>query len=387
MQELRNSTELKLKLLVNGVRIDESAFSGLGSTYKEYQYGYNDSNWISSYQKRPIIPSELVLPGEIVVAPHLRPNSPYIIQRDSNTMYVINDNTGEVLSTINYLPRPKIWNLTLSDGSTIKQYLNVYGKNCLNLFIVANCDFWAEGNPCSFCSLQPTQDFHQEVVVRKQLDKIEEAITLAFENESNFDWMIVTGGSLVDRKKETKRYLDVLNIIRKHIPQHWNGKIKGNAALLPSNNEKELHELYETGIEHPSFNLEVWGKDNFKRYCPGKEAHVSFVSLIETYIKAVKIWGEGHVWCNFVGGICPIDDLKEGFRYMADMGVVPGANIFHLDPKSHGAKLGLVEPSEDYILEMYSYLTSIYKEYGYKPFFSHSVLRNSLSNEMYNGWI
>ena len=43
---------------------------------------------------------------------------------------------------------------------------------------------------------------------------------------------------------------------------------------------------------------------------------------METYKKAVSIWGPGLVWCNFVGGISPIKDLKEGFRFMADMGVV-----------------------------------------------------------------
>lgn len=382
----KKSAALKLKLLINGIRIDDSAFFGLGDTFKEYQYGYNDSNWIKQ-AKRQVIPSELFLPGEIVVAPHLRPTSPYIIKRERETMYVIDDSKDGVVSTIGYLPRPKIWDIELSDGSKLKKYLNVYGANCLNLFIVANCDFWNEGMPCVFCSLQPTQNLHKEVVVHKSLDKIEEAVSLAFENEENLDWMIITGGSLRDRAMEFKRYHDVLSVIQKHIPQRWNGKIKGNAALLPTNNEKDLFQLFETGIEHPSFNMEVWGADLFKSYCAGKEKYASFNSLIETYKKAVKIWGQGEVWCNFVGGISPIQDLKEGFRFMADLGVVPGANIFHLDPKALGGKLGLKEPTEEYVIEMYECLSSLYKEYGYKPFFSHSVLRNSLSNEMYHGWL
>ena len=157
--------------------------------------------------------------------------------------------------------------------------------------------------------------------------------------------------------------------------------------MLPTNNERDLYKLFETGIEHPSFNMEVWGEQLFKSYCAGKEKYASFGNLMETYKKAVNIWGPGQVWCNFVGGISPIKDLKEGFRFMADMGVVPGANIFHLDPKAVGVKLGLKEPTEDYVFEMYECLSSLYKEYGYQPFFSHSVLRNSLSNEMFHGWL
>ena len=386
MNMYKNSAVLKLKLLINGIRIDESAFYGLGNIYKEYQYGYNDSNWINQ-AKRQVIPSELVLPEDIVVAPHLRPSSPYLIKRIADSMFVIDEVKDEIVSTIDYLPRPKIWDIELSDGSKLKEYLNVYGTNCLNLFIVANCDFWNEGIPCVFCSLQPTQHLHKEVVVHKSLDKIEEAITLAFENEENLDWMIITGGSLKDRKMEFKRYHDVLSVIQKHIPQRWNYKIKGNAALLPTNDENDLEKLFETGIEHPSFNLEVWDEKLFKSYCIGKEKYASFDNLIETYKKAVKIWGGGQVWCNFVGGISPINDLKEGFRYMADMGVVPGANIFHLDPKAIGVKLGLKEPNEEYVFEMYECLSSLYKEYGYQPFFNHSILRNSLSNEMFHGWL
>lgn len=386
MCNYEKSAKLKLKLLINGIKINESAFYGLGNIYKEYQYGYNDSNWIKQ-EKRQIIPSELVLPGQIVVAPHLRPDSPYVIKRIGDKMFVFDESSNDTISAIDYLPRPKIWDIKLSDGSKLKEYLNVYGANCLNLFIVANCDFWNEGLPCVFCSLQPTQKLHKEVVVHKPLEKIEEAITLAFENESNLDWMIITGGSLKDRRLEANRYYEVLSLIRKHIPDKWNGKIKGNAALLPSNREDDLERLFETGIEHPSFNLEVWGKELFNTYCPGKEKYASFTNLIETYKKAVNIWGPGQVWCNFVGGITPIQDLKDGFKFMADLGVVPGANIFHLDPKAPGVRLGLCEPSEEYVIDMYQYLSSLYKEYDYKPFFSESVLRNSLSNETFNGWL
>lgn len=386
MNTYKKSSELKLELLLNGVRIDPTAYYGLGSIYKEYQYGYNDSNWIR--QKRwQLIPSELVLPGEIVVAPHLRPSSPYIIRRMGGEMHVFDELSGQILSTINYLPRPKIWDVKLSDGSPIKKYLNVYGKNCLNLFIVANCDFWNEGMPCHFCSLQPTQRLHKDVVVNKSIDMIEEAVSLAFENDELLEWMIITGGSLKSRKQEIDRYCSVLNVIRKHIPKSWNGRIKGNAALLPTDDIEDLERLYETGIDHPSFNLEVWGHDTFRRICPGKERYVSFLSLIETYKKAVGIWGEGQVWCNFVGGISSIEEIKKGFHYMADLGVVPGANILHVDPKALGATSGLEEPSKKYVMEMYECLCDVYYKYNYKPFFSASVLRNSLSNEMYNGWL
>lgn len=384
--DYHKSAKLKLKLLLNGIRIEDDALSGVGRIYKEYQYGYNDSNWVKQSPKQ-VIPSEIVLPGKIVVAPHLRPNSPYIIKKDGENLYIVNTIKNEIESIVEYLQRPEIWDRKLSNGASVKEYLNIYGADCLNLFVVADCDFWREGIPCVFCSLQPTQLLHNEVVKFKSLEKIEEAVSIAFEDVSSFKWMIITGGSLKDREMEVKRYCDVLNTIKKYIPPSWNNRIKGNVALLPTNKEKHLEELFKTGIEHPSFNLEVWNKNRFVDYCKGKEKYASFDCLIDAYKKAVKLWGEGNVWCNFVGGISPIDDLVQGFYYMADMGVVPGANIFHLDPQAIGVKMGLKEPDEEYIMQMYSALSDIYTKYGYKPFFNESVLRNSLSNEKYNGWI
>ncbi len=381
-----NGAKLKIALLLKGVRIDDSALDGLGSRFKEYQYGYHDSNWHKN-NKQHLWPSELVLPGGIVVAPHLRPSSPYVIKKDDGGIYIINEVTEEFLSSIDYLPRPKLWDVMLEDGTPIKKYLNIYGTDCLNLFIDANCQFWNVNLPCAFCSLQPTQEYYKEVVVNKPLDKIEEAIKKAFSSGDEINWMIITGGSWIDRSDEVRRYRDVLNVIKQSVPSSWDGKIRGNGSLLPSSDQADLESLFETGIEHPSFNLEVWGKDLFTIYCPGKEKYVGFDTLLETYKRAVSIWGNGEVWCNFVGGISPIENLKEGFRHLADLGVVPGSNVFHLDPSSPAVKLGLMEPSESYLYELYGYLNEIYHSCDYQPFFSESVLRNSLSNEFYHGWI
>lgn len=386
MEKQTSSAKVKLKLLMAGIMIEKTALEGLGETYKEYQYGYNDSNWAKK-NKQELIPSELLLPGNFVVAPHIRPTSPFIITKRNDALVIINKNTGEELSKVGYLPRPKIWDLHLSNGESIKKYLNIYGMDCLNLFILADCEFWNVGRPCVFCSLKPTQVFHNEVVKFKAIDKIDEALQLAFSSGDIIKWMIITGGSRLNRQEEIDRYCNVLNCIGKHIPISWNHKIQGNAALLPSMDISDLIKLHKTGICHPSFNLEVWDKELFDQYCPGKAKYIGFDNLLSIYKNAVEIWGRGEVWCNFVGGISPIQKLKDGFRYMADMGVVPGANIFHVDPSAPAAKLGLTQPTEDYVLEMYHELGKIYREYGYRPYFSHSVLRNSLANEVFNGWL
>jgi len=180
-------------------------------------------------------------------------------------------------------------------------------------------------------------------------------------------------------------HVKALNIIREFSP--WKNKLKGNTALMPPLDLKKLGLLYDTGIEHPSFNLEVWGEKKFNEICPGKEKYRGFKKILKAYDFAIKnYYGEGALWCNFVAGINNLNELKEGFTHMANKGVIPGANIFHPD---QGAILGksLKSPSYEYIIELYHHAAELYHEKGYKPFFNESSLRNSLANEAFNGWI
>ena len=59
MEKQTSSAKVKLKLLMAGIMIEKTALEGLGETYKEYQYGYNDSNWAKKNKQELIL---LLLP-------------------------------------------------------------------------------------------------------------------------------------------------------------------------------------------------------------------------------------------------------------------------------------------------------------------------------------
>ncbi|MFH0978226.1 MAG: radical SAM protein [Candidatus Woesearchaeota archaeon] len=377
------SSHVKALILEKGFRIDEHALTGLGTRFKEEHRGYDDSNWGISSDL--IVPSELLLPGDIVVCTHLRPSSPHIVKYGDDGKLHFFENGIDPISIVNYLPRPKVWANQLADGSDIKKIINFYGFDTLNINIYSGCEFWDVGLPCKFCSVSPTQEKYHEVFVKKDESQIREAVSKSFKSGDKINFVLTTGGSTVNPNEEFEAHIRALHIIREYAP--WNHKIRGNTALMPPIELKRLAELYETGMEHPSFNLEVWGKDRFADVCPGKQKYRGYDTILEAYRYSVKeLYGEGALWCNFVGGINSLEDLKEGFTEMANMGVVPGANIFHPD---RGAIFGrkLKSPPYDYIINLYRHASDIYHEKGYKPFFSESSLRNSLANEAYKGWI
>lgn len=377
----KRSTAIKVKILSRGLRLDRPALKLVDEAVKEEHRGYDDSNW--GVDKDTPVPSELMLPGEIVVCTHIRPTSNLLIQTKNGRLFISED--GKLLSEVYYLPRPKIWNMETSRGINMKRIANFYGRDCLNFNIYSGCEFWDIGLPCKFCSVAPTQKRYGEAEEKKNPKDIEEVTKTAFAlGEPKIDFILVTGGSYLDGDEEVERIIEVLSVIQPLSP--WKGRIKGNAALMVPNNIELIGNLMATGIEHPSFNLEVWGKEKFKDICPGKEKYRGWDHIVECYKYGVKKYGRGVFWCNFVAGINTLEELKEGFTKMAEMGVVPGANVFHPDV---GAILGqqLKSPSEEYIIGLYRHAAKLYHRYGYQPFFNEKVLRNSIANEAYKGWI
>lgn len=376
------STIVKAKILSYGFRMEDEVQLYINEDVKEEHRGYGNSHW--GVKKTVKIPAELMLPGEIVVASHIRPRSPLCL-KIKNGKPIITEN-GRKISDVDLIPRPKIWSKNTKSGVNIKKVANFYGRDCLNFNIYSGCEFWDAGVPCKFCSVKPTQLRFGEVEIKKNDKDIEEITKLAFKIEKKINYIIVTGGSYLDGDKEIDNIISALKAIRKNIPKSWKGIIKGNVALMVPQTTKKIDELMATGIEHPSFNLEVWGKKYFEYICPGKAKYRSWEHILDSYKYGVEKYGRGVFWVNFVGGLNSLKVLKEGFSYMAELGVVPGANIFHQDV---GSVLGKKRksPSPEYIIELYKHAAKLYHQYGYKPFFDEKCLRNSIANEAYLGYV
>ena len=378
----RESTVLKAKILSYGFRMSEKVKPLINERVKEEHRGYGDSHW--GVEKDAKIPAEIMLPGEIVVATHIRPNSHLCLEVKNNKPIMIEN--GNKISDVDFIDRPKIWSKTTKSGINMKKIANFYGRDCLNFNIYSGCEFWDKGLPCKFCSVKPTQLRYGEVEIKKTVKDISEVAKLAFKIEDKINFVIVTGGSYLDGDREINEVIPVLNEIRGAIPESWKGIIRGNVALMAPQNIEKIDELMATGIEHPSFNLEVWGRRYFNYMCPGKARYRGLDHILETYKYGVEKYGRGKFWVNFVGGLNSLDALKNGFSYVAKLGVVPGANIFHPDV---GSILGKKRksPSPEYIVQLFRHAAKLYHKYDYLPFFDEKCLRNSIANEAYLGYV
>lgn len=373
----RNSARTKVKLLAYGVRDDLQLFDSL-THFKEEHYAYDNGNW--GVDKGRLVPSEVLLPGGIVSKIHVRPTSPLCLRQTKFGLHIVDQNE-KLLSDASTLPRPNFWNYRTQGGTETKRLAHFYGATCLNYNIYSGCQFYGVGKPCKFCSVQPTQQLHNAVTIRKNATDLADTCKLAVAND-RVEWILATGGSYLNGDAEFDAHIQVLQAVRECLPEKWEGRFRGNLAMMPPKTLSRLDELYNLGVDHPSFNIEAWPQSSFERICPGKAEYVGFDHIMSAYERLVSLYGAGHAWCNFVGGLVSLQDQMDGFTALAQRGVIPGANIYHPDV---GSPFGntISSPSEDYIIRLYKHAAELYHKHGYKPFFDTAVLRNSLANEAF----
>ena len=376
MATRRNSAQTKLKLLAHGIQDAPQVFDLL-PRFKEEHWAYDNGNW--GVEAGRTLPSEILLPGGIVCKIHIRPRSPLRLRWDGGRLLVEQGNRQ--LSEASALPRPRFWEFETAAGVQTKRLAHFYGATCLNFNIYSGCQFYGALKPCQFCSVQPTQQIHHGVVIHKSPADLADVCRLAVQHD-RVEWFLATGGSYLDGDRELDAHLAVLKAVRPFLP--WGGRFRGNLSLMPPRTLDKVDELHELGVDHPSFNLEAWPRSAFERFCPGKAEYAGFDHILRAQDRLMTLYGPGHLWCNFVAGLVPLTDQKDGFTAMAERGIIPGANVYHPDV---GSPLGdtMPSPDEDYIAELYLHAATLYRRHHYRPFFDAAVLRNSLANEAYEG--
>ena len=88
IEERKNSARAKLSILVYGIQDAPEIFSDLEGNFKEEHYAYDNGNW--GISKSRLVPTEMLLPGDIIVKLHIRPDSPLTLTKEEGRIFVKN---------------------------------------------------------------------------------------------------------------------------------------------------------------------------------------------------------------------------------------------------------------------------------------------------------
>jgi hypothetical protein len=123
---------LKTRLLINGIRIDQSAYDGVCEKYKEqvhhlFEYDF-DLHTESHY------PAEMRLPGGSIVQVRLNKGSSFLVRRQGQDL-ILEENMKEI-STIEWLERPEFYNFKTSTGKPMTSIAELVGEDCIKEMLI-----------------------------------------------------------------------------------------------------------------------------------------------------------------------------------------------------------------------------------------------------------
>ena len=376
--DLQNPGHIKLLLLSEGVNFDESILAEVGKKFSENRYYYNVSNDPKLFEGK--LPSEILLPQDIESSIYYNKNSKLSIRIKNDTAHLFYKNN--LLFPISFNNRPNFFKKKLNNGTECKKIISMYGRYVLAFFTDSSCIYFEKGMPCKFCSLKPSRGTFgkdNEKIITSQMAT--EAGEIAMKTDlDRIKYIMYTAGTPFDINKGYKRHIEIL----KKVKPIFSEEVKHHLTIMPTKNYKILKDIKETGLDSIAFDLEIFDKKLFTKYCPGKSTFIGYDCFIESFKMARDIFGHSNVKVGFVGGLEPIESLKNGMEFFGKMGISIAINVFHPDQNTELEYRS--RPNKEYLIEMARFQSYVYKKYNLTPVFPFGGRRSSLDTEVYKGF-
>ncbi len=142
--------------------------------------------------------------------------------------------------------------------------------------------------------------------------------------------------------------------------------------------------LKEIGLQTLAFNIEIYNENLFKFFCPGKYQLYGREKMFKAIKEGIKIFNHRNFFVGFLGGLEPINNMKEGMERFASMGAGIVINLFHPDANTQLANYP--RPMPQYLIDLVRIQREIYRKYDIVPIFPEGGRRSSLDGEIYRGF-
>ncbi len=371
------SVFVKASLLSNGIKIDDSILNNFKEglfVEKRRAFGNQDPK---KYLQLHIPQEVYILPDNIICAVNVKNSSTWRLIFEDGNYYVTDENQR---FRVEFPKRPLFYNkqTSLCPKINVNQILTLYGGICLGVFANRFCSY-APDNVCHFCSLTNNHGKENNFLDFITPEIMNDALSIALNENYSIKLVAITGGIYKNLDENFQYFFQLAYEARKTLDKLQRSDINILLVISPPTNKKLLKKLKGLKIK-VAIDLEVYRKDLFQKYCPGKDKFTGYEHFIESLIYLTDIMGYGNVYSLFVGGLEPISSFKQGAEFLASHGIVPVVNVLHVDP---GTKMTEKDrPSVDYIMKSGEILQTLYSKYKFEPFYEH-CRRNSLDTEAY----
>jgi hypothetical protein len=301
---MENPGLLKLELMTQGLRLSE----GL----KELSTNPGPSAFATSYELDLVLPEGTV--ATVPVHPKFTQDSPYTLEKTPEGHRIQAD--GETVP-VSLIAPPKFYAQSTENGVPLGQFATMHGSY-LALSPISECEFLGSADRCSFCSLEGTRPGGGS---RVPVEDVVEAIRLARQERPIH--MVYLSVGYIDGPDSG---VHALEPYVRAIKKAFNLLIAVDA--LPPVEDAWIDRTYAMGVDSVSYNLEIFGPDEFQKNCPGPARILGRDRFLSALSYATTVFNPGAVVCHLIVGLEAISNTLDGIDELVGRGVVPVLPVF-----------------------------------------------------------
>jgi len=282
---------------------------------------------------------------------------------------------GEPIEEVFFEPRPQWFTRRTADGTLMCKVVSSAGRRCIfAITLFSYCQYFKTQEQCVFCCIVPAVDHARELGIERILkptaDRVLEVYRAA-SAEHPIGHFNLTGGGLIDRKREANLYVQFLSQMMRALgddstPWHV------ITQALDEDDQRRLHEAGQGRITlcHP---LEVWEERLFPVIAPGKARYVGREEWIRSLLRAARIFEPWRTTTTVVAGceLAPPDgfpsvsaavrSMEEYLRFFLERGVLPRFTFWTPAPGSPWESAP--PPATEYFLEISQLQSEMYRAF------------------------
>jgi hypothetical protein len=370
-EKLYKEFETKMRITNEGVSFRPEIFNNidLGGKYQEQVHTMFEMDMDTHVGID--LPAYFLLPLGLTTGFRSNSRSPYALEYANGQYFIVHK--GNEVTKIDFIERPRYYGLKTSDGTDMNTVAVNYLDGHAFVAYSNECFLKDKGQDCLFCNINATKDNYGEKqgINWKYPRQIGETIAEAY--KEGFKHLTISGGFIPERR-EVDYYLDVAESIKEYTGLD---DFNGTACIGAPRDLTVIEKYKDVGFSTLATNLEVWDRNFFKAYCPGKEEHCGgrdhWIKSIEY---AVKVFGFGKVRSFLVGGLETKQTTLEGIEYLASRGVVVLTSPWCPNPGS--ALEGHRSPGWEWHMDVAFKNAAILRKYGLT--FDHLYNATAASN-------
>jgi len=357
-ETLYDELRIKAEISQEGVTFDRAILQQLdlgGQRQEQIQclFNYNRESDASIN-----LPPYFILPNGLIAQFLYDRKAPNRLETDGKEFFLVRQN-GDALP-VKFGTRPGYYTKKTSDGTPMGT-VAIHNTDGVVFVAYSNeCSLQATSKDCLFCNINATKATFGEAqgVKWKYPEQIGETVAEAYKEGNRH---VTISGGFVPERREVDYYLDVAESIKAHTGLE---DFNGTACIGAPRDLTVIEKYKEAGFRTLAINIEVWDKNFFRAYCPGKELECGGR---DHWIKAleygVEVFGRGRVRSNMVGGLESKQTTLEGIDYLTSKGILAISPAWNPNPGS--ALEGHRTPVPEWHLDVAQKTYALYKKQGF----------------------